>query len=93
MRTEEARNAGRRCDDAEAISVARARSCSRCPDAKHQISGLPVVDFRRVLLGIISEVNFLRRAELGKRNALASVAGVAPGDLASEYVQRLPPAR
>ena len=56
---------------------------------KHQISGLPVVDSSGVLLGIISEGDFLRRAELGTQRRrprwLAFLIG--PGRLASEYVQ------
>lgn len=55
---------------------------------KHQISGLPVVDSSGVLLGIISEGDFLRRAELGTQcrrpRWLAFLIG--PGRLASEYV-------
>ena len=55
---------------------------------KHQISGLPVVDSSGVLLGIISEGDFLRRAELGTQRSrprwLAFLIG--PGRLASEYV-------
>ncbi|MGB7714958.1 MAG: CBS domain-containing protein [Pseudolabrys sp.] len=55
---------------------------------KHQISGLPVVDSSGVLLGIISEGDFLRRAELGTQRRrprwLAFLIG--PGRLASEYV-------
>jgi CBS domain-containing protein len=55
---------------------------------KHQISGLPVVDSSGILLGIISEGDFLRRAELGTQcrrpRWLAFLIG--PGRLASEYV-------
>ena len=55
---------------------------------KHQISGLPVVDSSGILLGIISEGDFLRRAELGTQRRrprwLAFLIG--PGRLASEYV-------
>ena len=55
---------------------------------KHQISGLPVVDSSGILLGIISEGDFLRRAELGTQRCrprwLAFLIG--PGRLASEYV-------
>jgi CBS domain-containing protein len=55
---------------------------------KHQISGLPVVDSSGILLGIISEGDFLRRAELRTQRSrprwLAFL--ISPGRLASEYV-------
>jgi CBS-domain-containing membrane protein len=55
---------------------------------KHQISGLPVVDSSGILLGIISEGDFLRRAELGTRRRRARWLEflIGPGRLASEYV-------
>jgi CBS domain-containing protein len=55
---------------------------------KHQISGLPVVDSSGVLLGIISEGDFLRRAELGtqRRRPRWLALLIGPGRLASEYV-------
>jgi len=55
---------------------------------KHQISGLPVVDSSGILLGIISEGDFLRRAELGtqRRRARWLEFLIGPGRLASEYV-------
>ena len=55
---------------------------------KHQISGLPVVDPSGVLLGIVSEGDFLRRAELGtqRRRARWLEFLIGPGRLASEYV-------
>ena len=55
---------------------------------KHQISGLPVVDPSGVLLGIISEGDFLRRAELGtqRRRPRWLALLIGPGRLASEYV-------
>jgi CBS-domain-containing membrane protein len=60
---------------------------------KHQISGLPVVASSGVLVGIISEGDFLRRAELGTQRRrprwLAFLIG--PGRLASEYVHACGP--
>ena len=55
---------------------------------KHQISGLPVVDSSGILLGIISEGDFLRRAELGtqRRRPRWLAFLISPGRLASEYV-------
>jgi len=55
---------------------------------KHQISGLPVVDPSGVLLGIVSEGDFLRRPELGTRRRRARWLEflIGPGRLASEYV-------
>ena len=55
---------------------------------KHQISGLPVVDAGGILLGIISEGDFLRRAELGtqRRRARWLEFLIGPGRLANEYV-------
>ena len=74
----------------EVISVASDASAMQAGALmlKHQISGLPVVDLSGVLLGIISEGDFLRRAELGTQRSrprwLAFLIG--PGRLASEYV-------
>lgn len=53
---------------------------------KHQISGLPVVDPSGILLGIISEGDFLRRAELGTRRRRVRWLEflIGPGRLASE---------
>jgi CBS domain-containing protein len=74
----------------EVISVASDASAMQAGALmlKHQISGLPVVDSSGVLLGIISEGDFLRRAELGTQRCrprwLAFLIG--PGRLASEYV-------
>ena len=74
----------------EVISVASDASAMQACALmlKHQISGLPVVDSSGVLLGIISEGDFLRRAELGTQRRrprwLAFLIG--PGRLASEYV-------
>ena len=50
----------------EVISVAPDASAMQAGTLmlKHQISGLPVVDSSGILLGIISEGDFLRRAEL-----------------------------
>src|SRR6476620_10853951 len=74
----------------KAISVASDASAMQAAALmlKHQISGVPVVDSSGVLLGIISEGDFLRRAELGTQRRrprwLAFLIG--PGRLASEYV-------
>jgi len=74
----------------EAISVASDASAIQAGTLmlKHQISGLPVVDSIGILLGIISEGDFLRRAELGTQRRrprwLAFLIG--PRRLASEYV-------
>jgi CBS domain-containing protein len=74
----------------EVISVASDASAMQAGALmlRHQISGLPVVDSSGVLLGIISEGDFLRRAELGTQRCrprwLAFLIG--PGRLASEYV-------
>jgi CBS domain-containing protein len=55
---------------------------------QHQISGLPVVDKKGELVGIVSEGDFLRRGELGARRRrpkwLEFLLG--PGKLAQEYV-------
>jgi CBS domain-containing protein len=55
---------------------------------KHQISGLPVIDSSGILLGIVSEGDFLRRAELGtqRRRARWLEFLIGPGRLANEYV-------
>jgi CBS domain-containing protein len=55
---------------------------------KNRISGLPVVDKEENLIGIVSEGDFLRRAEIGterKRNRWLHLL-LGPGRLASEYV-------
>jgi CBS domain-containing protein len=55
---------------------------------QHQISGLPVVDKKGELVGIVSEGDFLRRGELGTQRRrpkwLEFILG--PGKLAQEYV-------
>ena len=74
----------------EVISVASDASAMQAGALmlKHQISGLPVVDSSGILLGIISEGDFLRRAELGTRRRRARWLEflIGPGRLASEYV-------
>ncbi len=55
---------------------------------KNRISGLPVIDKDENLIGIISEGDFLRRAEIGtdrKRNRWLHLL-LGPGRLANEYV-------
>ncbi len=55
---------------------------------QHKISGLPVVDDRRNLIGIVTEGDFLRRSEIGTEHKtprwLEFLEG--PGLLAGEYV-------
>jgi CBS domain-containing protein len=55
---------------------------------QHRISGLPVVDKKGELVGIVTEGDFLRRSELGTQRRrpkwLEFVLG--PGKLAHEYV-------
>ncbi len=55
---------------------------------KHEISGLPVVDHDGTLVGIVSEGDFLRRAELGtqRRRPRWLELVIGPGRLASDYV-------
>src|SRR6266566_5210849 len=56
---------------------------------QHRISGLPVVDAKGSLVGIVTEGDFLRRRELGTQRKrprwLEFVVG--PGKLATEYVE------
>ncbi len=56
---------------------------------QHRISGLPVVDSDGKLVGIVTEGDFLRRAETGtqKRRPRWLDFLIGPGRLASEYVQ------
>ena len=56
---------------------------------KHGISGLPVVDSNGIVVGLITEGDFLRRAELGTRPRRARWLEflIGPGRLASEYVR------
>jgi CBS domain-containing protein len=54
---------------------------------RHKISGLPVVDSAGHLVGIVSEGDFLRRAEIGtQRRRPRWIEFFIPGRLASEYV-------
>ena len=55
---------------------------------KHEISGLPVVDPSGMVVGIVSEGDFLRRTELGTQRHRPRWLEflVGPGRLASEYV-------
>ena len=55
---------------------------------KHQISGLPVVDKKGELVGIVTEGDFLRRGELGtqRRRPKWLEFLVGPGKLSQEYV-------
>jgi CBS domain-containing protein len=55
---------------------------------KHDISGVPIVDTSGILVGIVTEGDFLRRAEIGtqrrRRRWIEFLLG--PGRLASKYV-------
>lgn len=56
---------------------------------QHKISGLPVVDGEGLIVGIVTEGDFLRRAETGterKRSRWLEFL-MGPGRLAAEYVQ------
>jgi len=55
----------------------------------HKISGLPVVDSAGVLVGIITEGDFLRRGELGIRRTRPRWVEffTSPGPLAEDYVR------
>ena len=56
---------------------------------QYRISGLPVVDQKGVLVGMVTEGDFLRRGETGTQRRrprwLEFILG--PGRLSSEYVQ------
>ena len=56
---------------------------------QHKISGLPVVDDAKNLIGIVSEGDFLRRRETGTQHRRARWIEfiVGPGKLATEYVR------
>jgi CBS domain-containing protein len=56
---------------------------------QNKISGVPVVDPKGALVGIVTEGDFLRRTELGtqRRRARWLEFLIGPGRLASEYVQ------
>ncbi|HUC51379.1 MAG TPA: CBS domain-containing protein [Xanthobacteraceae bacterium] len=55
---------------------------------QNRISGLPVIDLNRELIGIVTEGDFLRRGELGtqRRRPKWLEFIVGPGRLADEYV-------
>jgi CBS domain-containing protein len=56
---------------------------------EHKLSGLPVVDADGDLVGIITEGDFLRRAEIDARHRRSRWIEffTAPGQLAEEYIQ------
>jgi len=56
---------------------------------EHKVSGLPVVDAGGTLVGIITEGDFLRRAEIDaqRRRSHWIEFFTAPGQLAEEYIQ------
>ena len=74
-----------------AISIPADATVAQAADLmlRHRISGLPVVDAKGALVGIVTEGDFLRRGELGTlRKRLRWLAfWVGPGTLATEYVQ------
>lgn len=55
---------------------------------QNRISGLPVIDPAGSLIGIVTEGDFLRRAELGTQRRRSRWLGflVGPGQMAAEYV-------
>jgi CBS domain-containing protein len=83
----------------KAADVMTARVISVAPDAsvlecvrlmlQHRISGLPVIDTKGALVGVVTEGDFLRRVEAGTQRKrprwLEFLTG--PGRLADEYVQ------
>jgi CBS domain-containing protein len=54
-----------------------------------KISGLPVVDDRGHLVGIVTEGDFLRRTEIGTKRQRPKWVEfyIGPGQLADEYIQ------
>jgi CBS domain-containing protein len=56
---------------------------------EHKVSGLPVVDAGGALVGVITEGDFLRRAEIGaeRRRPRWIEFFTGPGQLAEEYIQ------
>jgi CBS domain-containing protein len=56
---------------------------------EHKVSGLPVVDADGALVGVITEGDFLRRAEIGaeRRRSRWIEFFTGPGQLAEEYIQ------
>jgi CBS-domain-containing membrane protein len=56
---------------------------------EHRISALPVIDDRRAVIGILSEGDLLRRAEIGteRRRPRWLEFIIGPGRLAQEYVR------
>jgi CBS domain-containing protein len=72
------------------ISVAPDESILKCVRLmlEYRISGLPVIDAKGSLVGIVSEGDFLRRAEAGteRRRPRWLEFFVGPGRLADEYV-------
>jgi CBS domain-containing protein len=73
------------------ISVAPDESILKCVGLmlEYRISGLPVIDAKGSLVGVVTEGDFLRRAEAGTERKrprwLEFIAG--PGRLADEYVR------
>lgn len=55
---------------------------------QHQISGLPVTDSRDAVIGVVTEADLLRRAELGTEHRRPRWIEflIGPGRLASDYI-------
>jgi CBS domain-containing protein len=93
------RNSNDRRSHMQAKDIMTRHVVSVAPDAsilvalqlmlENQISGLPVVDHRGELLGIVTEGDFLRRAETGteRRRPRWLEFLLGPGMIASDYVQ------
>jgi CBS-domain-containing membrane protein len=83
-----------KANDVMTLGAATIRSDASVTEAarlmlEHHISGLPVVDFRGNLVGIVTEGDFLRRAETGttQRRPRWLELLLGPGQLADEYVR------
>src|SRR6185312_8966939 len=73
-----------------AITIALDRSLTEAASMmlKFEISGLPVVDARGKLVGIVTEGDFLRRTEFGNENRERRIEYVSEiGPLAEEYTR------
>jgi CBS domain-containing protein len=85
-------------DAMKAIDVMTRAVVSIRPDASildaarlmlfHKVSGLPVVDSDNLLVGIVTEGDFLRRPELGAQRRRSRLVEffTSPGPLAEEYI-------
>jgi CBS domain-containing protein len=72
------------------ISATRDTTIAEAADLmlRYRISGLPVIDEREVVIGIVTEGDLLRRAEIGteRRHRRWIELLIGPGRLAREYV-------